>query len=203
MHAIPRHYMSCSTALAKQVELHTFTDASQVAYGVASYLRIVDGGGRTSVVFVYGKARLAPLKQQSIPRLELCTATLAAKATARVRHEIILKCSRLILWTDSTLVFQYIINPSRRLKTYVANRVASIHRVFMPEQWRHINSEVNPADDVSRGVTPRELMMKARWHMGHGFLQHPEECWPKNLETPQELPENTKVSRQCTVTISD
>ena len=54
--------------------LHHFADASQVAYGSASYLRLVNGEGGIHCAFLLGKSRLALIKQLSIPRLELCVA---------------------------------------------------------------------------------------------------------------------------------
>ena len=70
--------------MVKSVQLHHFCDASQRVYGMVSYLRIVN----TSEVhcpFVLGKAKLAPLIQQTIPRLKLCSAVLAVKTDRYVR----------------------------------------------------------------------------------------------------------------------
>ncbi|XP_045120472.1 uncharacterized protein LOC123509915 [Portunus trituberculatus] len=62
------------------VQLHHFSDASQHAYGVVSYLRMTNAEGAHQISFVCGKAKLALLKQQTIPRLELCAAVLATRA---------------------------------------------------------------------------------------------------------------------------
>ena len=56
-------------------QIHHFCDASQVAYGAVSYLRLVDMQGRIFCSFLIGKSRLAPLKVTTIPRLELTAAT--------------------------------------------------------------------------------------------------------------------------------
>ena len=52
-------------------QIHHFCDASQVAYGAVSYLRLVDMQGRIFCSFLIGKSRLAPLKEITVPRLEL------------------------------------------------------------------------------------------------------------------------------------
>lgn len=57
--------------------LHHFCDASEIGYSTASYLCLADISG--SVHIVMGKARVAPLKVITIPRLELAVAVLAAK----------------------------------------------------------------------------------------------------------------------------
>ena len=62
----------------KNVELHTFADASTKSYGVCSYLRVLYVDGLIKCHFVMGKSNEAPLKSISIPRLELTAAVLAA-----------------------------------------------------------------------------------------------------------------------------
>ncbi|XP_070548570.1 uncharacterized protein [Ptychodera flava] len=51
--------------------LHTFTDASSLAYAPLTYMRSVNEDGRVAVRFVVAilRARVAPLKTVSIPRL--------------------------------------------------------------------------------------------------------------------------------------
>lgn len=55
----------------KEVKLHHFSDASTEGYGQCSYLRLVDDKNQIHCSLVMGKARVTPLKQVSIPRLEL------------------------------------------------------------------------------------------------------------------------------------
>ena len=50
-------------------ELHHFSDASQSGYGQCSYLRLMDKKKRVHCLLVMGKARVAPLKLVTIPRL--------------------------------------------------------------------------------------------------------------------------------------
>ena len=69
---IPRRYFSFQPADVT-TQLHVFVDASPKAYGAAAYLRQDD---QTS--FVMAKTRVAPLKQLSLPRLELMAALVGA-----------------------------------------------------------------------------------------------------------------------------
>ena len=62
-------------------QIRHFCDASQVAYGAVSYLRLVDMQGRIFCSFLIGKSRLAPLKITTIPRLELTAATVSVSYT--------------------------------------------------------------------------------------------------------------------------
>ena len=67
---IPRHM---SPGPSNKAQLHGFADASQAAYGVVVYLSY--GYGKRTWLVV-AKSRVAPLKQISIPRLELKAALL-------------------------------------------------------------------------------------------------------------------------------
>ncbi|XP_055542609.1 uncharacterized protein LOC129728216 [Wyeomyia smithii] len=61
------------------IQIHIFSDASQLAYGACTYIRSTNASGRVKVALLTAKSRVAPLKRKSIPRLELCRALLAAK----------------------------------------------------------------------------------------------------------------------------
>ena len=120
---------------AVERQLHHFADASEVAYGVVSYLRIVDAAGQVATTLVMAKSRLAPLKRMTIPRLELQAATLATRQDTLLRRELGLELSRSQYWTDSTIVLQYISNTEARYQTFVANRVAEIQDATQAEDW--------------------------------------------------------------------
>ena len=59
------------TIFQDNVELHGFSDASFQGYGACIYLRTLYESGDISVNLVSGKSRVAPLKETTIPRMEL------------------------------------------------------------------------------------------------------------------------------------
>ena len=91
--------------LAKFVDgaagLFHFCDASSLAYGACSYLQIVNKYGEIHVVLLMSRARLAPLKQLTIPRLELCAAVLAIRLDVILRHELDIPLLQSTFFTDS------------------------------------------------------------------------------------------------------
>jgi hypothetical protein len=178
------------------VQLHHFCDASQDAYGAVSYLRIVGEDGSVHVAFLLGKSRLAPIRQITIPRLELLGGVLAVKMHATLKREIRMSFSQTFFWTDSMIVLQYIRSRTKRFQTFVANRVTLIHEVTSPEDWRHVPTRMNPADDASRGVDADDI---ARWIEGPNFLRHPMDTWPKMAEIPELSFEDCEVKREATV----
>lgn len=55
------------------MELHIFSDASSIAYAAAVYAKVTSGNNESSIMLVAAKAKVAPVKTISIPRLELRT----------------------------------------------------------------------------------------------------------------------------------
>ncbi|XP_058826496.1 uncharacterized protein LOC131686248 [Topomyia yanbarensis] len=90
---------------AVAIELHCFSDASEKAYGACIYIRSQDAEGKVAVRLFASKSRVAPLKCQTIPRLELCGALIAAQLYEKVQQSVRIN-SPVFFWTDST----YIIN---------------------------------------------------------------------------------------------
>ncbi|XP_064639538.1 uncharacterized protein LOC135495058 [Lineus longissimus] len=136
----------------KDAKIHHFSDASESGYGTASYIRLVDDKGKIHCAFLMGKARVAPLKQNTIPRLELTAATVSARVDSLLKEELDLSTTDSIFWTDSMSVIKYIRNTTSRFQTFVANRIAMIHWRSEPHQWRYVDTNSNPADDASRGL---------------------------------------------------
>lgn len=163
-------------------ELHTFCDASELAYGTVTYLRAIPADGKIKVILIMGKGRVAPNKSLTVPRLELCAALTGIKQENVVRKQTGLELDSRYFWTDSIIVLHYLKNPALRLKSFVSRRVDTILDFSTPEQWHHVRTNVNPADIVSRGVhVAAEL--PALWMEGPAFLRQPENSWPEEVTT--------------------
>jgi len=175
------------TSQVEMCSLHHFCDASQVGYGVVSYVRLEFAEKQRHCSLVLGKSRLAPIKPTTIPRLELMAAVLAVKIDKMLHSELEYEIQESVFWTDSTIVLCYIANHDKRFHTFVANRISSILDGSVPSQWRHIISELNPADDVSRGMRIEELLTNTRWFAGPQFLWEDASQWPTSTETTTDI----------------
>ena len=132
---------------------------------------ILDQGQQVRCNLLFARSRVAPLKQITIPRLELAAAALAVQQHGMLRRELTIQIDRhSFFWTDSEIVLAYIRNTKKRFHTYIANRLSVIHSGSSPDHWRHVRSEMNPADDVSRGLSMQELVHSKRWFHGPPFL---------------------------------
>lgn len=168
---------------AKYTELHLFSDGSEVGYGACAYLRLVDEFDNITCSLVMGKSRLSPIKQMSIPRLELSGAVIACRLYEFISEELEFKIDRVTFWTDSTIVLGYIRNTSRRFKTFVANRLSIIQRTTSPDQWCHVDSKSNPADIASRGIDASD---SGKLHV---WLNGPEFLWQNTIHSQSVLPD--------------
>ena len=173
------------------VQLHTFSDASTTGYGVCSFLRLVNGHGQVHCVLVSAKARVTPLKQISIPRLELTAAVLSTKISAFLKRELSYDDIEEFFWTDSQVVLAYIANLAKRFHVFVANQIQKIKDYWTIDHWSHVKSENNPADIASRGLKADQLINCTLWFKGPDFLwsdQLPESSlFPEIEETNPEL----------------
>ena len=69
-------------------ECHVFCDASMAAYSTCVYLRCVNSIGEISSQLIVAKAHVAPIRQMTIPRLELQAAQKAVLIAAVVKREM-------------------------------------------------------------------------------------------------------------------
>lgn len=166
------------------IELHGFSDASNAAFAAVVYLRVIDAEGKVHISLVTAKTRVAPIKQLSIPRLELSGSVLLAKLLAEVGEVLKIPKENIHAWTDSEIVLAWL----SKWKTLIGNRVSEILTVTSRSQWAHVLSEQNPADCASRGLNASELINHHLWTTGPTWLKDNIIHYsnPKNLTTKLE-----------------
>ena len=137
-----------------KVDVHLFCDASEEAYAACIYIVASTNNGITKSSLLVAKTKVAHIKSQSIPRLELCAALLGArllKSTLKAINQLNLQTGIQYAWTDSTIVLSWLSREPSHWSTFVSNRVSEIQgqNSF---GWNHVRSEDNPADPASRGI---------------------------------------------------
>jgi hypothetical protein len=76
---VPRCVKPTDFGTVVSQEIHIFSDASVTGYGAVAYLRLCDDSDHIHCSFLMGKARLAPMKIVTIPRLELTAAAVSVR----------------------------------------------------------------------------------------------------------------------------
>lgn len=183
---ITRCYVPANFGRVSKRELHHFSDASNRGYGQCSYLRLTNEEGDVHCALVIGKSRVAPIKIQTIPRLELTAAVISVAMSNMLKQELEYADIQNYFWTDSQVVLGYINNEARRFHTFVTNRVQKIHLSTTPQQWRYVPTNENPADHASRGLNIDEIL-KTNWLTGPSFL------WKKDIPPVADIDTTLKV----------
>lgn len=106
--------------------LCVLADASQQAFGACAYVRQKKDDDPSAVKFVAAKSRVAPIKQLTIPRLELQAAVIASHLAKTIQEESRLQFTDVKFFTDSTITFAWIRNSSRSFKLFVSSTVGEI-----------------------------------------------------------------------------
>ena len=170
---IPRCIMDGIEAeQVKCIQLHGFADAGRIAYSANVYVRVTTSDGHYSHLLA-SKTRVAPLKGETIPRLELMaclTLTLLITAVYKVLVCTI-EVDAVINWTDSQIVWWWINGESKQFKQFVQNRVENIRSLWSKEHWRYCPSKLNPSDIASRGSKASDLVSSDLWWKGAPFLE--------------------------------
>ncbi|XP_053614051.1 uncharacterized protein LOC128677326 [Plodia interpunctella] len=153
-----------------KIELHGFSDASSSAYAAVVYIHCVTVDNNIYTHLVTAKTKVAPIKQISIPRLELCAAVLVTKLLLEVSEILNIDKSEIHVWTDSTIVLAWLADHPSRWKTFV-NRTSEILTSLDATQWSYVQTKENSADCASRGISPSELLEHKLWKNGLSWLQ--------------------------------
>ena len=177
---IPRCYQPADFNNIVSARIHHLSDASLKSYGYVSYLRLIDDRGAIHCSFLFAKTKLTPLKVLTIPRLELCAATLSSNYDVMLHRELRLpyNLEPFLFWTDSTTVLKYINCKDKAFHVFVANRVLTIRNQSEPNQWKYVSTKQNPADFPSRGMNVPDFLTCEHWKSGpefnfYGFPNHP------------------------------
>ncbi|XP_047983961.1 uncharacterized protein LOC125224589 [Leguminivora glycinivorella] len=171
---IPRHL---GVVQGCTINLLGFGDASERAYGGVVYLQVINGN-EVTVRLVCSKSKVSPLKTVSVARLELCAAVLLAKLMRKVQDnfEPRYNINEIYAFTDSKVALCWIQSSPHRWQTFVANRVVKIIEAVPASCFHHVAGLENPADCLSRGLTPTKLVDHPLWFTGPAWAsKHPSE----------------------------
>ena len=115
-------------------KLEAFDDASSSGCEVVVYL-VIKSGISTQVRLIASRTRVAPLRKQTIPRLELLVVLILTRITARIKTtlEQCFAISRVRCWTDSNNVLHWIKGKDKEWKQFDNHRVAEIRQLLQAD----------------------------------------------------------------------
>ncbi|XP_049286170.1 uncharacterized protein LOC125765271 [Anopheles funestus] len=185
-----------------KLELQGFADASDQAYGACLYIQGSFANEESRMQLICSKSRILPKKRNpkekaiTTPRAELLAALLLARMVVKFLNATELQIESVHLWSDSKIVLSWLKKPPELLQTYVSNRVREIQQLDQSFHWHYISTYENPADLISRGVTPKKLISSTMWW----------QPWPLQLITKNadelEIPDNELPEMRSGVTLT-
>ncbi|XP_055586460.1 uncharacterized protein LOC129739089 [Uranotaenia lowii] len=175
---------------ATSYEVQGFADASMIAYGANVYLRSLLPDGTAKMRLLASKSKIAPLKDITIPRKELCAALLLARLIPKILPALKMQIDKVHLRSDSQIFLAWMKRPPERLESFVRNRITKIQELTAGYEWSYVPSKENPADVVSRGQLPDDLCSNSLWWHGPEFLSLAETATYEVEDIPSDqLPE--------------
>ncbi|XP_044583145.1 uncharacterized protein LOC123264093 [Cotesia glomerata] len=145
---------------AINIEIHGFCDASKIGYGACLYERSMNQQAQL----------LSRLYKEALPSLNFT-------------------CNKIVFWSDSTIVLQWLKRSPHTLKVFESNRVSEIQSLGNDVEWPHIRTSDNPADSLSRGQLPSDFLKNKTWFEGPTWLTQDPNTWPISIQSvPSELP---------------
>ena len=162
--------------------IHVFCDASSQAYGAAIY--IVQG---TESNLYIAKSRVAPIRQKTIPQLELTAVMIGCRLLEYVLTSGNLQPENIYVWSDNTTCLHWI-QTNKNKSVYVSNRVSEIldKKELYKFTLLYVNSKENPADILSRGCEIRKLEDSRLWSRGPDWILD-QSMWPAQPEILEQV----------------
>ena len=150
---IPRPYFPSNQPGTQIDNMFVFVDASN---------------SKSNVCLVMSKNRVAPLKTNSLPRLELMAAVVATRLAKFVYSSITSKqlIVQLHFWTDRQIVLHWIHKGSNP-KPFITHCIQEICEAI---HWSFTPSADNPADLLTRGLSTKQLRTSHLWTQGPHWL---------------------------------
>ena len=180
-----RMFKNINNSEIQSLELHGFGDGSSVAFAVTVYLLTELKSGEIDTNLIASKARLAPLKGATVPRLELMFALIVSRliitGSNALRSGVKVDDTWMYCWQDSQITLWWIYGITKEFKQLVQNRLVEIRKLVDFRKWRYCPSEENPSDTPTRGMKLFSLMKNSKWWKGPKFLSKTNKFWPSQL----------------------
>ena len=104
-----------------------------------------------------GKTRIVPVHQCTLHKQELGSELLLSEMVEEIKFSLSCAVLLIYLWTDSTIMLSWILNPPQKGNQFVLHRVYGIRTLTSLSDWHHLPGKHIPANTATRGVYPEQL----------------------------------------------
>ena len=154
--------------------------------------------GEATCAFLMGKGYIAHRKR-TVPQLEMLAAVVAVKLDELLRKILTLTILRSHLWSDSTVMLLSIYSTKKKFPVFMANRLAEIEETMSKADWKYVLTNVNPTDDISKGLVTKSFVQRSKWLTGPEFLKQSPLYEPQAPESVQMVQRRLKSNQVRTI----
>ena len=133
-----------------------FSDGSDLAQSVVSYLVWVMGNGSHHISLVTSRAKIASMTKISTPKSELCAAQMSSRLRVWLQSEMDIEAGEVFHFVDASIIIGMWKNISLKFDTYTAPRITEIQMNTEVHDWFWVDTTENPADLSTRGKWNRQ-----------------------------------------------
>ena len=126
--------------------------------------------------------------------MELCAALTLARLYEKVKGMLSCNPTNIFVCTNSQII-HWLKCHSATLSAFVGNRISEIQDLTSDVKWRHVRTNSNPADLVSRDCSVADLKASI-WFKGPSFLYQDILLWPQAKVTSLDTEEVNREKRK-------
>ena len=104
------------------------------------------------------KTKVAPVKSQAIPRLELYSLLSLLKLVESTCSALNFRDVSVHLWSVSTVALAWVQSQTHLWLPFISHRIAEIQCLVPQAQYHHIEGNFNPGDLGTRGLSIESLI---------------------------------------------
>ena len=185
-------------------DLILFNDASVDAMCVMVYVRWKLQSGEYECVLWTAKTRVTPLRKGTVPRFEMISAVMGARARKVLGKHCKWKFKRVIHILDSMCTLALLHNDTSALGEFMGNKVTEALEIAQPEEFFHTPSKENIADLGTRcNATIEDLAEDGPYQRGPAWLRLEMKDWPVTQDySGTDIPEEELVKISAHVSTS-
>ena len=173
---VPRSIFNNDVNVANGVNLLVCTDASQSIAIATVYAQMDLNNGGKVCNLIMSKSKL--VTKLTVPKAELKACNMGCVLAAIVKRDFGECINKIVFVTDSVISMYWMSCDSRPLQTAVRNMVIDIRRLCNVEDWRHVESSLNPADVATRPADIKMIGPTSVWQLGKEWMREPIEQMP-------------------------
>ena len=172
-------------------------DASREVMCATAHVRWGLEDGSVQCFLYAAKTRVAPLRKESIPRLEMQSAVMGARLRRSITMNTTLEFNEITHVLDSKCTLAILHKETISLKEFMGNRASEVQKKTDVDEWVHTSSKDNIADlGTRKDATVEDVSKGSEWQDGKRWMKLSKEEWPVSKDfSGQDIPTEELITK--------